>query len=446
MKFTVEQLQRIAVSPTVDRTALAQHKLLDTLAVATEVFRTEVASSDDARLKVAIELGNFIINTKLQEEGVSVIDGSDVLDEFFMEFFKSLTDDAALSDQAYLAFRKGLSDTAEITEKAIFDLLKVLNNLAVVEDALAKDFARPVASPPVQTTDVARLHPNKHASDETTFSDELERRDFGKGLSTTGAIEESHAFDVAKPLNTWGTVLAQISNELQKPFSSAAGTQDDSVWSLDKDLHSISELIDETPWFYVHKGLTDSAGLADVTERGVAKAKFDSTFVDDLNQLNTHKHLKSFVGVTDDVDGAASILDDQEMHFVKNKTNVVGIGDALFITIIISRNFFDTLHIQERFQVYLTKQLNDGFTTNDQVFLSPNKHASDRITTFDEAPIFDTAKLIKSVLGIGESHSLSAGKFKQDSAVISDTGQLRSQGYSDFDYFAEDYVGSSRSF
>ena len=47
---------------------------------------------------------------------------------------------------------------------------------------------------------------------------------------------------------------------------------------------------------------------------------------------------------------------------------------------------------------------------------------------------------------IGDANTVALDKLLQDVAPIADAGSLRSQGYSDFTYFEEDFVGASRTF
>ena len=58
---------------------------------------------------------------------------------------------------------------------------------------------------------------------------------------------------------------------------------------------------------------------------------------------------------------------------------------------------------------------------------------------FSKAPFLDSALL-------GDATAVAAGKVLLDSASTTDAGSLRSQGYSDFTFFAEDFVGASTTF
>ena len=95
--------------------------------------------------------------------------------------------------------------------------------------------------------------------------------------------------------------------------------------------------------------------------------------------------------VTDDLDGEASTEDDQDIFFVKTCADIGAASDTF-----------------RRAAGYLRAFTENGATTEFQV----------KLTT----------------------------KASSDSAAFTDAGDLRSQGYCDFTYFAEDYVGASRIF
>ena len=45
-----------------------------------------------------------------------------------------------------------------------------------------------------------------------------------------------------------------------------------------------------------------------------------------------------------------------------------------------------------------------------------------------------------------DSSAMTQGKAKSDTIASTDSGSLRGQGYAEFGYFLEDYVGYSRTF
>lgn len=123
----------------------------------------------------------------------------------------------------------------------------------------------------------------------------------------------------------------------------------------------------------VLKGLTEQAPVSDATANTLHKPFTDKATSREQLSNEVTKSVLDPVAVTDDIDGAASILDDQNMQYFKELTTVYSASDVFY-----------------RLIAY-TRQLNE-------------------------------------------------------SASITDSGLVRSQSYSDYAYFEEDYVGSSRTF
>jgi len=139
------------------------------------------------------------------------------------------------------------------------------------------------------------------------------------------------------------------------------------------------------------RGFADSYTVADNDVLLVGKSFSDPTNITDALGFQQITLFDDIVGVTDDIDGAASILDDQEMQFVKNTTNV--------------------------------SQLTDSFT---------------RIVAFNRT-FTDPASMT-------DDESRSLGKNITELPSLTDTGLVRSQSYCDFSFIAGDYVGTSQTF
>ena len=139
------------------------------------------------------------------------------------------------------------------------------------------------------------------------------------------------------------------------------------------------------------KTLTDESSTADVDVIEFFKNLADGTATADVLAFNYSSVLADTVIATDDVDGSASILDDQEMQYFKNTTNLALASDSFSRTVAFTRSFTEPPSVTD------LAALTYG-------------------TTFLETPSF------------------------------TDAGLLRSQGYCDFSFFAEDFVGASRTF
>ena len=123
----------------------------------------------------------------------------------------------------------------------------------------------------------------------------------------------------------------------------------------------------------VFKVLVDTAAVTDLTAHSLTRPTANSAGVTDARTATFNKIAAETINVTDDVDGAASIQDDQEVHFVKTRTDAAAVADV--------------------------------FT-----------------------------RILTAVRALGDTTS------------TTDTGSLRSQSFSDFTYFSEDFVGVSRTF
>ena len=115
------------------------------------------------------------------------------------------------------------------------------------------------------------------------------------------------------------------------------------------------------------------------------------TAVDAIDAFAITKFLADQATVTDDLDGEATTEDDQEMQFAKVTGNIAAATDALNFAVSYNRAFTDSY-------------------------------------------------------GVTDGDVLNFGKRPSDTTSMTDVGSLRSQGFADFTYFAEDYVGASRTF
>jgi len=193
------------------------------------------------------------------------------------------------------------------------------------------------------------------------------------------------------------------------------------------------------------------------------------------------RNLHDIANVTDDVDGEASILDDQEIQFVKQRTDAAFVSDVLVATFVVIRDFTNAAALSDVITTAFTKNTLDTSLAFDAAQLLTGKHAYDILVTADSAsqafakhtldtPLaFDAVNMLtgKQVYDIpvttesaskafmrgradttlvGDANFVRPGKGLLETASTTDAGSLRSQGYADFTYFAEDYVGASRTF
>jgi len=216
----------------------------------------------------------------------------------------------------------------------------------------------------------------KRVSDSGTLTDD-EVLTIVKGLTETPAVAEAHIFALTKPLSDSSSLTDTPSIQPSKVLTEAPS-------ATDNDTLDITKIAGEDT-------AQDYCDQSYFLEDYIQGDRTDLAFFTDDNVVSITKFLNDQTFVTDDLDGEASAEDDQEIAFVKTRTDIGVASDTFNRTVVYLRDFTE-----------------NGSASESAV----------KLTT----------------------------KVRSDSAAFTDSGDLRSQGYCDFTYFAEDYVGASRTF
>lgn len=323
-------------------------------------------------ITVAVELGHFLIE-KSVAGGANVYDGTGAVDEWLMEFFKTLSDDTAVAEDTVWAFNKAIEETPSITHSEVFDFYKSLADTASAAEQYTAHLSKP--------------------------------------LTDAYSAGDAHAYAFAKDA---GEDITAIVDTEVKAFAKALS-----------EAPSLIDAIDTVAFF---KNTQDAAGFTDAETFAFAKYLVDT------------------VGVTDDIDGAASILDDQEMQFVKNTTNVASALDTFIRVVAYTRTYADAAGATDVDTLTIGKNESDDTSFTDSSTTDFGKLLSDTPVVEDALALRVTLAPFLNSTGITDTADVVPNKVILDSTSLTDAGSLRSQGYSDFTYFAEDYVGASRTF
>lgn len=218
---------------------------------------------------------------------------------------------------------------------------------------------------------------------------------FFKTLTDNASVAESAALAFSKAL-TDGVSLSdadEITKQVNRPVADTAFVTDPISKLFSTGFADGIFAAEDAASLEAGKGLSETPVAADQINtfafgKGLSEAPVAA---DQINTIAITKLLTDLVDATDDIDGAATTLDDQEVQFTKVTTNTAALTDLFARQVAYARAFLDTSGV-----------------TDDEV--------------------------------------LSFGKRPSDTTSFTDAGSLRSQGYCDFTYFAEDYVGASRTF
>lgn len=171
------------------------------------------------------------------------------------------------------------------------------------------------------------------------------------------------------------------------------------------------------------KYTTDIFNIADSTSLSTAKVADADTFaVTDDTILSSSKTLADTATLSD------SLL--TVLIFIREFADTASLADAN--TLLVSPAYSDTIAASETSALSIDKALTDSFALND---------LSDAAgPTFSFADFTNNTVLALDSPAIGNSKALS------DLLSLADSGTVSVQDYCDLTYFAEDYVGESRTF
>lgn len=315
---------------------------------------------------------------------------------FFVQLFL-LSDNGSASDEQTLEVTKPQTDAAGTTDSHVFTYTKVAGategqtycDITYFEE----DYIQGPQVDHITLTDVFSLLIT-----------------YGRNLTEDPAITDAYAYTVTKPFTEamGGTDLSILL--LTKPFADSFGVTDSDTLSF-------------------AKGVTETPALIDTRT-------FDFT-----------KVISEQLFSTDDLDGEASAEDDQEIQFVKTRSDSSALTDNFSKTVTFSRTFSEAPAANEEHSFDVTKPLTEAPTASDSFGkVVAFSRSFTEAGSASDSDTLNTGKNLSDNGGIIDVQVVQFTKASSDSSVAADSGSLRSQGYCDFTYFAEDYVGASRTF
>lgn len=183
---------------------------------------------------------------------------------------------------------------------------------------------------------------------------------------------------------------------------------------------AVSMVVDETGRFQY---IPDSYAVLDQTFIETVKGFADGVVLADAATLNAGKYL----------------------------VDSVSMADAITVVLVFIRNFADSAGVTDAKAFSFVKSLVDSATTTDQLHFAITKLLTDGVGMIDSFDLNDGAtytftKALSNVSFATDALVLTPQKGVTDTVTMSSAGSLFSQGYCDVTYFAEDYVGDTRTF
>lgn len=326
-------------------------------------------------------------------------------------------------------------DTAAFSEILGFSITKPFADAAqFTEDvSISVDYIRSF-SDTWAATDTISFSTTTTRFDAAAFNSGLElvTLDTTKPFSEAPFISDViNSFDTTKGIAEPGTV---------SDFSSIATVR------LNTDAASAAEVIQITNEFYRTKAETPS--IADTNTFAIDKYLTESGNYVDITTFATSKQLTELIGVTDDLDGEAVIDDDQTMTFVKVTSDLGSFADSIALQLVWQRALGDAGAFSDSYTFAIGRTLSEAGVVQDAYSRQVDySRAFQETSVFSDATAFAVTNDIADNGYAAETDVKSINKLRSESATLADSGLLVSQGYVDNnDYFAETYVGTSRTF
>jgi hypothetical protein len=174
---------------------------------------------------------------------------------------------------------------------------------------------------------------------------------------------------------------------------------------------------------------------------GRYKYTTDIFSVADAASLSTSK--------TADAD-AFALADDTTFGTIKGLSDTTSLSDSVLTVLIFIRDFADTTSPTDAKTLLISPAYSDAVVPSDTATRSFSKTLTDSFALNDlsdaAGPDWSFSDYTNNVVSATDTSVVSNDKGFSDSFSSSDSGTVVSQDYCDITYFAEDYVGESRTF
>ena len=249
---------------------------------------------------------------------------------------------------------------------------------------------------------------------------------------------EALSYTFSRPLaNTFGTTDA-TSFTAQKPLFSSFGSTDFTTTALTKaNFHSVA--VPDTVLKSSTKSLSTSFSQTDAVSRNTGKALANTFTTTDATSYAFARPLASSFGSTDFATTHLTKANVDSFSFTHNLAKVVNsrLTDTFShvdsTVMSADKALAHSVTATDTHSKVIGRVINDGFAMNDFADLA------DGIT-------YQTVKYVNNLAFVSDAKVLSSSLAKTDTVSLVSYGILSSQNYCDMSYFAEDYVGLSRTF
>lgn len=303
---------------------------------------------------------------------------------------------------------------------------------------------------------------NKRPSDTAGAADEIGPLAIGKNLNEQSSITDVPAktlttsrADQTSVSESFSPVYGKVFNESLRAtddFDGTATPEDDQEIQFGKIIVQptfVAENFDRQVSY--SRDFIDSSIATEQLNRSITKSISDAVSAAESIFLSRAKLTGDDFGVVENATinlgkslshtGLAS--ENKTFSVSKAFTESPGIAESTALGVTTGRT--DAASVTESSIFAIGAVKSDSALIAETTVFDAGKQLSDQ-PLLAEFKVFSQLKALTDGSSAGDLPVKSIGQVLSDSAVFESNGSLRSQGYCDFDYFAEDYVGQSRTF
>lgn len=145
------------------------------------------------------------------------------------------------------------------------------------------------------------------------------------------------------------------------------------------------------------------------------------------------------------------VAEDSVYSLTKPQVELLSLPDVFSRVVEFNREFVESVTETDDQSFSVAKPLADSFTTAHVEVFANQKLLVDGVSMNDGMEAVDgygiaLTRGVSNVTLVADNRTFSFMGSRVESVAVQDSGSLRSQGYCDFSYFAEDYVGVTLTF
>lgn len=357
-----------------------------------------------------------------------------------------LGDAAANTDSATLQSNKALSDRAVTPEQVALHITQTFADSAYAAEVFSTGgHSYSTLGDTNSSVDDETLAFIKAVMDAPSVADVFTLvADFSRQFDDVALTPETLTFDVASSQDDAATsadafAYAQASNradeatgldaallETRKTADDLALTPDAFAFDLQADRADLTSLLDSA-LLVVNKVFADAAAVADAIA-GQVQQMFDDIATG-----------------TDDFDGLTSAEDDQTMQFTKVLPDIALTVEDFLLALLAQREFVELATALDAVGLTLERALDESAVATDAAAVALDRPLAEQALGSDVASLTFSPPYFELATA-AELYGQSTTKALDDQPRSADAGYLFFLDYGSPDYFAEDFVGETRTF